>query len=257
MRARFGRNLRELSSRAHSISALCRELGINRTQYNRYLSGESFPRPDILHRICTHFGTDARILLCDVSEIEAERRELSALAEVAGFVGAAERRGPSEGELPSGFYRFSRRSYITEELFLTAVVKIYRAAGRVFVRGYEHRRIAREKGLPVDRYTREYRGAVLPQSHGIAALVSRRGGETASLNFLTRAPSLANNFWVGFTARTAAESGTGRLIERLVFEYLGSGVADVLPAAREAGLRDFAELPPIHRQQLRINDPIS
>ena len=51
----FGRNLRLLGQPYASVSALCRELGINRTQFNRYLSGESFPRPDILQRICAYF----------------------------------------------------------------------------------------------------------------------------------------------------------------------------------------------------------
>ena len=49
LRNMLGDNLRQLSQQAASISALCRELGINRTQYNRYLAGESFPRPDVLH----------------------------------------------------------------------------------------------------------------------------------------------------------------------------------------------------------------
>jgi transcriptional regulator with XRE-family HTH domain len=53
--AMFGRNLRLLGQPYASVSALCRELGINRTQFNRYLSGESFPRPDILQRICAYF----------------------------------------------------------------------------------------------------------------------------------------------------------------------------------------------------------
>ena len=48
LRAMFGRNLRLLCRPYVSVSALCRELGIIRTQFNRYLSGESFPRLDIL-----------------------------------------------------------------------------------------------------------------------------------------------------------------------------------------------------------------
>ena len=65
----FGANLRQLARDSASISALCRDLQINRTQFNRYLAGESFPRPDVLHRICSFFGVDARILLEPVSDI--------------------------------------------------------------------------------------------------------------------------------------------------------------------------------------------
>ena len=59
VRGIFGANLRHLSGRYPSIAGLCRELGINRTQYNRYLSGESFPRPDVLQRIVMGVGAEA------------------------------------------------------------------------------------------------------------------------------------------------------------------------------------------------------
>ena len=59
----FGANLRQLAADYPSISDLARQLGINRTQFNRYLSGESFPRPDVLARICRFFEIDARVLL--------------------------------------------------------------------------------------------------------------------------------------------------------------------------------------------------
>ncbi|MEP2204195.1 MAG: helix-turn-helix transcriptional regulator, partial [Tateyamaria sp.] len=45
LRSMFGANLRQLAAEYTSISDLARQLGINRTQFNRYLSGESFPRP--------------------------------------------------------------------------------------------------------------------------------------------------------------------------------------------------------------------
>ncbi|MEM6371330.1 MAG: XRE family transcriptional regulator, partial [Pseudomonadota bacterium] len=42
LRSMFGANLRDLSQSYPSISELSRQLGINRTQFNRYLAGESF-----------------------------------------------------------------------------------------------------------------------------------------------------------------------------------------------------------------------
>ena len=77
LRSMFGENLRRLSRRYPSISELSRQLGINRTQYNRYLSGESFPRPDVLDKICRFFEVDARILLDPVDEIGDEGQVLT------------------------------------------------------------------------------------------------------------------------------------------------------------------------------------
>ena len=48
IRAVFSQNLKELMGASPNVSALRRELSLNRTQFNRYLAGESFPRPDIL-----------------------------------------------------------------------------------------------------------------------------------------------------------------------------------------------------------------
>ena len=53
LRRMFGENLCSLAKGYPSISELSRRLGINRTQFNRYLSGENFPRPDVLARICS------------------------------------------------------------------------------------------------------------------------------------------------------------------------------------------------------------
>ena len=74
LRSMLGANLRQLADRYPSVAELCRQLGVNRTQFNRYLSGESFPRPDVLDRICRFFDVDARILLKPLEEIPAPRR---------------------------------------------------------------------------------------------------------------------------------------------------------------------------------------
>ena len=69
LRQMFSKNLKTLTSKCASISQLSRDLNINRTQFNRYLAGESFPRPDILHKICSYFNVDARILLTPLSAL--------------------------------------------------------------------------------------------------------------------------------------------------------------------------------------------
>lgn len=89
LRGMFGRNLQILSAPYPSISALCRELEINRTQFNRYLAGESFPRPDILHRICNFFDVDARILLEPVEALTTTASDLLNHPELEGFSGAS------------------------------------------------------------------------------------------------------------------------------------------------------------------------
>jgi transcriptional regulator with XRE-family HTH domain len=256
LRSMLGANLRQLSQQAESISALCRDLGINRTQYNRYLSGESFPRPDVLHRICAYFNVDARILLEPVSEIAEDGDSVLRDPSVVEFMGGALRDVP-ESDLPSGFYRFSRRSFIDEALFVQGLIYIYRNNGHTFLKGFEARDAMAQQGLPTDPGTREFRGAVLAQEEGVAALVSRKGATTTSFNYLARVPSFENNFWVGYVVRTVRENVAGRRIERLVYEFLGRDLGHVLPAARGAGFCTAAELLPFHRNLLKVGQPFA
>ena len=253
LRSVFGANLRKLGSSAASISALCRDLGINRTQFNRYLAGESFARPDVLHRICSFFGVDARILLEPVEEISNKPASLLQHPYLADFVGAG-LLGLSEEEFPSGLYRFSRAAFSEESRFVVGLVRIFRKDGMTFLRGFEPKEALAMYDLPTDAASREYRGLVLRQAEGIAALVSRRGAITTSFNYLSKTGGLTNHFWVGYAVRTTPENPSGRRAARLVYEYLGNDRHKVLAAARGAGYRTAKELVPFHRQQLRVDE---
>lgn len=51
-------NLRRLCALHDSVAAVCRRIGINRQQFNKYLSGESHPSLQNLRRITDFFGVD-------------------------------------------------------------------------------------------------------------------------------------------------------------------------------------------------------
>jgi transcriptional regulator with XRE-family HTH domain len=51
-------NLRHLCARYGSVAEVCRRLGVNRQQFNKYLSGSSAPSLRNLRRITTFFGVD-------------------------------------------------------------------------------------------------------------------------------------------------------------------------------------------------------
>jgi transcriptional regulator with XRE-family HTH domain len=58
LRARFAKNLRRLSSGAESYAAVARAVGINRQQFNDYLTGNNLPNETIIKKLCKHFGVD-------------------------------------------------------------------------------------------------------------------------------------------------------------------------------------------------------
>ncbi len=250
----LGANLRQLSERAVSISALCRELGINRTQYNRYLAGESFPRPDVLHRICSYFNVDARILLEPVENIASVSTGLFEHPEVSSFIGRSAETVDEE-DFPSGFYRFARRSFLHDDMFVQGLTYVYRKDDHTFLRGFEAKQAMAEQGLPTAPAQREFRGVVMPQEDGVALMISRHGAQTASFNYLARVPSFENNFWVGYVTRTVREDVAGRRVERQVVEYLGRNTRKVLAAARSVGFCNKEAVLPYLRQMLKIGEP--
>ncbi|TMM54417.1 helix-turn-helix domain-containing protein [Sulfitobacter sabulilitoris] len=251
----FGANLRILARDYPSISELARRLRINRTQFNRYLAGESFPRPDVLARICAFFDVDARVLLEPVDQIGSTADPMSSRF-LRDFVGRASQDLP-EDVFPSGFYSFSRRSFIDESKFLRGLVLIHREGPNTFLRGFEAKAAMLAQGLPNEKRAREFRGLVLRTEDGIAAVVSRLGGATASFNTLSRVGSFDNNFWVGFVVRTQRESPASTRIARLVYEHLGDDCARVMAVARTTGFCELSDLLPFHQRLLRPDEPLT
>ena len=255
LRNMFGANLRKLAEGYSSISDLSRQLAINRTQFNRYLSGESFPRPDVLARICAFFDVDARVLLEPVDQIDQTHDPISSPF-LRNFIGAGAY-DVSEDMFPSGYYRFSRRSFVDHDLFIVALVLVTRDGTLTHLRGFETIEAMRIQNLPDDAKSREFRGNVMRQEDGIAIIASRNNAMTCSFNYLNRVASFQNNFWVGYVTRTVPETVDGLRATRLVYEYLGKRVSDALPARRTAGFCDEDNLQPFHKRLLRPDIPFS
>jgi transcriptional regulator with XRE-family HTH domain len=249
----FGANLRSLAADYPSISSLSRELGINRTQFNRYLSGESFPRPDVLARICDFFSVDARVLLEPVDQLAPDSGPMNSPF-LRDFMGPAIQTVKEES-LPNGFYQFTRRSFVNEEKFVRGLVLIKRDGLNTYVRGFEPKVAMAMQGIPPNAQGREYRGFVLQIEEGVAATVTRRGGMTASFNYLNRVTSFQNNFWVGYVARTLRENSSSTRMTRLVYEHLDKDWHRVMRAARSAGFCSYDELMPFHQRLLQVQDP--
>ena len=61
----FMKNLTLVTGYGRSVSDVCRRAGINRQQYNRYLSGQSSPSLSTLRRICDFFGLEDHEIFLD------------------------------------------------------------------------------------------------------------------------------------------------------------------------------------------------
>ena len=101
----FSKNLRHICAEKVSVAQVCRDIGINPQQFNRYLTGAGMPSAHNLRRICLYFEVGEQDLLADADTFIALRGQLNKggspkrkdpfarafpgdLARLRGFVGA-------------------------------------------------------------------------------------------------------------------------------------------------------------------------
>lgn len=65
MISNFSANLKHVCAERVSIAQICRDIGINQQQFNRYLSGAGMPSAHNLRRICVYFSLSESDLLSD------------------------------------------------------------------------------------------------------------------------------------------------------------------------------------------------
>lgn len=70
MEVDFSTNLSLLCSYHPSIAEVCRKIGINRQQFNKYLAGNSRPSRRNMRRICDFFGVKETEILSDFEHFE-------------------------------------------------------------------------------------------------------------------------------------------------------------------------------------------
>lgn len=220
LRNMFGANLRQLSGAYPTVSALCRQLGINRTQFNRYLSGESFPRPDVLDRICRFFDVDARILLKPLSEIAPAASHPA--ADVMDSFLAARQIDP----LPAGFYHSADTDPEDFTNKKHRLLYVRHVGATTLLRGYEPRKSASS----ISGKDREIQGFATRCGDQVFALMSRRCAQDSRMLVLT---ALAGGEkWVGQVITLFSAPNACQTPRRVILTYLGPDSVAALRASR-------------------------
>lgn len=223
LRNMLGANLKQLARQYPSVSELCRQLGINRTQFNRYLSGESFPRPDVLDRICRFFNVDARILLKPLDEIErCNHDDLPvALSQFLkpGLVSL------TEDMFPNGVYHVAEceqdhHSPTRHWLFLAR-----RVNQCAVLRGF----LPRAGSSDPTVQGREVQGFAACTGPNIYALMSRRQWSDCRMLVFQKKQAPAGPLWTGHSSELSSQS---RRTHDLEIRYLGNDFTESLKVAR-------------------------
>lgn len=107
LRENLAVNLRRLCAARGSIAAVCREMGVNRQQFDRYLSMDALPNRATTTRICTYFGIEEAELYRDPESGDSPRPRAGAraAARVEGEAIAARLFSQPRPAISPGFYQ--------------------------------------------------------------------------------------------------------------------------------------------------------
>ncbi len=248
----FGENLRLLAVERGSLSAAAEELGFSKTQFHRYLSGASFPKPQQLKRICDYFDVDARILTEPITdELMASMRQHTAQMpllrdpaqlEAMNFACSTQDYFSGDGGLKDGFYVIYRHSMAIKGKYLRVLIFIKTLNKARVVRGYDTKLIYPEGILPP---AREFRGIVYRTADG-HAIVFYHNPPLQAISLMFMAP-IANVIGVptytGFSFLARASLPNRNRYSAVVVERLPGGVPEAIRLARKDTFIAREELP--------------
>ena len=162
----FSENLREICAEHGSIAQVCREIGINRQQFNRYLNGSGLPSAHNLRRIARYFDLTDADLFSDPTEFRRQqiKGQTRLSAGPAELMTGAFREQANTLRRYLGFYHAHFLTPTWEGKILRSLAWLYEEDGFVRTRSIERVRSekdgifqnSRYEGLATQRGSRLY-----------------------------------------------------------------------------------------------------
>lgn len=233
-------NLRLLCTRHASVADICRRIGINRQQFNKYLAGSSLPSPRNLARICSFFGLDLRDLYLPPRDFAklAKVHEGILLADMAANSSARIRDPAAFAELERycGVYQTYQYAPYAKSSILVGLCQISRRGDHFLSKYVEV--TEDEASAKMQRGTAKMHGIVTLEG-GFIYILDRRVGENPSYSltvlFPHRGPKV--RLITGMTLSLSQRLGGSPYSANIVYEKL-SNRHEVLTAARRMRLYD-------------------
>lgn len=246
----FGQNLRELVTRAPSISHVCRELDINRSQFNRYLSGEANPRPDILQRICAYFDCDARILLSPLAVVEAQDRAAWPYGDDSDPFDALTR-DFDHTRMPDGLYRFLLPNMVNPGTLVVDMIRLFTSEhGVKGVHWSVPKLYAESIGLEPGWRHRKMTGYAYQHIDGVSLLMANPHSRLLMMCFVTQGYRGVPTIYTGYSAMTLSKGPMQTQVQPLLITRMPPNCATVLKWRREQPNLGMEDLTPAEREYL-------
>lgn len=240
-------NLAFLCSHYPSIAEICRRIGINRQQFNKYLAGQSRPSRANMRRLCDFFGVTEAEMLSEPSQLRslvAVRSQPLAAPELAGPMTHVERllRASASLRRYEGYYFRYFYSFSQPGRIMKSFARLYHVDGRFYWKNLEP---IREDGRGPATAINKYEGAALFLTNRIYIVEY----ETMQANCITQVtlyPSYHSRIGRLTGVQTGGPTRRGRRpgASLVALEHLGHNV-DVRKALYACGLfrPDAPEIP--------------
>lgn len=252
----FGMNLRQLCARRGAQADAARLLGMSRAQFQRFLRGEAFPRPDQLKALCGHFGVDARILTEPLTDRLLQNMRggpapvrhdgAEGMAEAVAFACPTQRYFGVAPEFPDGLYLMWRLSMSQLDRVAATLVHVRTLAHSRVVRGFDLRSIYHGQSIGRNPASREYRGILHRQQVGFSVICYHADPvRVISDTFLQPVPTgKGGQMLIGFTVLGRGEQQGMIRMSRCVWQRVEPTWPAAMAAARRQGLMAPADVPP-------------
>jgi transcriptional regulator with XRE-family HTH domain len=243
LRMILGNNLRRLCNDVSSISELCRTIGVNRTQFNRYLTGTAFPRPDILFRICHHFGVDANILLRPLDQ--TPRPDLTTEAPLHGLPLSGVQRPFDHYMLPDGMYRYWRKSFRQPNRAYQGMAQIRTFGEAKLWKGYDIHDAATRPGTRRFSRSTSYDGMLIQQFDGFALMSRTPYNDLMNVTFFEYGLDALPDYYSGISFVTRRRLPEANRLTAIVMQRLPTDYGAWLGWARVCGSLTLDSLPSV------------
>ena len=227
----FAANLRHICDQRGSISQICRKIGINRQQFNKYLSGRHLPSSANARIIADHFGLNPELLFAAHAEFRAlingnffdTFNQLRAEGQVLKFLSSALSTPDSTKTALIGVYDRYQFSSIYSRRIIRAGFCIYR--GKDFLQHAYVEHFPSPDEPTQTAYTFKYHGFALP----IEGRLFTVDFETVQRNEMTfgiysSVQRSAKRFMFGITSGIAATMYRQPFATRIALHYRRPGL---------------------------------
>lgn len=247
----FGKNLRNLTALRGSQISVAQDLGINRVQFQRYLRFESFPKPNVLKRMCDYFGVDARILTdlltpeqlgyisAGLYNTSAVPPQTAAMREAVRYCVPDQEYFQNSGELPDGIYQVWRGANSRTDCATQLLLRIHTLAAARVVRGYGARGYFGKGGR-----RREFRGMLLRQREGYTMVFFHsEPSRTVSMIHVRTIELGMESAAAGFSVLARSEQENANRITRCLIQKVEGGWRELRKISKMPAFLPWEDVP--------------